>query len=194
MNITVYCGAHEGNDPEFAVRARELGEWMAKNGHTLIYGGGNAGMMGMVSHAVLEGGGRATGVTPAFFVLAEETRDDLTELEIAENMSARRERMMELGDAFIALPGGTGTLDEIAEVMAMKRIGMLGKVNKPVMVYNINGYYDHFFEFLDDMADREFCRREDRENVIEVRCTDDIAKAVESAGSIDETRNSKYDK
>ena len=194
MNITVYCGAREGNDPEFAKRAEELGAWMAKKGHRLVYGGGRDGMMGRVSNALLEGGGQATGITPAFFVLAEETREDLTELEIADNMSSRRERMMELGDAFIALPGGTGTLDEIAEVMAMKRIGMLGKVNKPVIVYNVNGYYDHFFEFLDDMADREFCRREDRDNVIEVTCIEDIERALETAGSIDETRNSKYDK
>ena len=194
MNITVYCGAAEGMDPEFIERARELGAWMASKGHTLVYGAGNSGMMGAVSDALIEGGGEAIGVTPRFFILAEETRDDLAEVVISDDMSTRRSWMIDNGDAFIALPGGTGTLDEIAEVMAMKRIGMLGKVNKPVMVYNVNGYYDHFFEFLDDMADREFCLREDRENVIEVTCIEDIERALETAGSIDETRNSKYDK
>lgn len=193
MNITVYCGAAEGQDPEFIARARELGAWMAAKGHTLIYGAGNSGMMGAVSDALIEGGGEAIGVTPRFFILAEETRDDLTEVVISDDMSTRRNWMIENGDAYIALPGGMGTLDEITEVMTYKRLGLLGKVNKPVMIYNVNGYYDRFFSFLDDMRDQSFCRQLDRDNVIEVKCLEDIIRALEIAGSIDETRTSKYD-
>ena len=193
MNITVYCGAAEGLDPEYIVRARELGAWMAAKGHTLIYGAGNSGMMGAVSDALIEGGGEAIGVTPRFFILAEETRDDLAEVVISDDMSTRRSWMIDNGDAFIALPGGMGTLDEITEVMTYKRLGLLGKVNKPVMIYNVNGYYDRFFSFLDDMRDQEFCRQLDRDNVIEVRCLEDIVRALECVGSIDETRTSKYD-
>lgn len=193
MNITVYCGAAEGQDPEFIARARELGAWMAAKGHTLIYGAGNSGMMGAVSDALIEGGGAAIGVTPRFFILAEETRDDLTEVVISDDMSTRRNWMIDNGDAYIALPGGMGTLDEITEVMTYKRLGLLGKVNKPVMVYNVNGYYDRFFSFLDDMRDQRFCRQLDRDNVIEVKCLEDIIRALEIAGSIDETRTSKYD-
>lgn len=193
MNITVYCGAAEGTDPEYIARARELGAWMASEGHTLIYGAGNSGMMGAVSDALIEGGGKAIGVTPQFFIMAEETRDDLAEVVISDDMSTRRNWMIDNGDAFIALPGGMGTLDEITEVMTYKRLGLLGEVNKPVMVYNVNGYYDRFFSFLDDMRDRKFCRQLDRDNVIEVRCLDDIVLALENAGSIDETRTSKYD-
>jgi uncharacterized protein (TIGR00730 family) len=193
MNITVYCGAAEGMDPEFIERARELGAWMASKGHTLVYGAGNSGMMGAVSDALIEGGGEAIGVTPRFFILAEETRDDLAEVVISDDMSTRRNWMIENGDAFIALPGGMGTLDEITEVMTYKRLGLLGKVNKPVMVYNVNGYYDRFFSFLDDMMDQGFCRQLDRDNVIEVRCLEDIVRALECVGSIDETRTSKYD-
>ena len=193
MNITVYCGAAEGMDPEFIERARELGAWMASKGHTLVYGAGNSGMMGAVSDALIEGGGEAIGVTPRFFILAEETRDDLAEVVISDDMSTRRKWMIENGDAFIALPGGMGTLDEITEVMTYKRLGLLGKVNKPVMVYNVNGYYDRFFSFLDDMMDQGFCRQLDRDNVIEVRCLEDIVRALECVGSIDETRTSKYD-
>ena len=193
MNITVYCGAAEGNDPEFIARARELGAWMASKGHTLIYGAGNSGMMGAVSDALIEGGGEAIGVTPRFFILAEETRDDLAEVVISDDMSTRRSWMIDNGDAFIALPGGMGTLDEITEVMTYKRLGLLGKVNKPVMIYNVNGYYDRFFSFLDDMRDQEFCRQLDRDNVIEVTCLEDIVRALECVGSIDETRTSKYD-
>ena len=193
MNITVYCGAAEGMDPEYIVRARELGAWMASEGHTLVYGAGNSGMMGAISDALIEGGGAAIGVTPQFFVLAEETRDDLAEVVISDDMSTRRNWMIENGDAFIALPGGMGTLDEITEVMTYKRLGLLGKVNKPVMIYDVNGYYDRLFTFLDDMRDQGFCRQLDRDNVIEVRCLDDIVHALGCAGSIDETRTSKYD-
>ena len=193
MNITVYCGAAEGMDPEFIERARELGTWMAGKGHRLVYGAGNSGMMGAVSDALIEGGGEAIGVTPRFFILAEETRDDLTEVVISDDMSTRRKWMIDNGDAVIALPGGMGTLDEITEVMTYKRLGLLGKVNKPVMIYNVNGYYDRFFSFLDDMLEQGFCRQLDRDNVIEVTCLEDIARALECVGSIDETRTSKYD-
>ncbi|MBE6018800.1 MAG: TIGR00730 family Rossman fold protein [Clostridiales bacterium] len=193
MNITVYCGAADGLDPEFIVRARELGAWMAENGHRLIYGAGNSGLMGAVSDALIEGGGEAIGVTPQFFVSADETRDDLAEVVISDDMSARRNWMIDHGDAFIALPGGMGTLDEITEVMTYKRLGLLGEINKPVMVYNVNGYYDRFFGFLDDMRKTEFCRQYDRDFVIEVKCLDDIVNALESAGSIDADRTSKYD-
>ena len=193
MNITVYCGAAEGMDPEFIERARELGAWMAGKGHRLVYGAGNSGMMGAVSDALIEGGGEAIGVTPRFFILAEETRDDLAEVVISDDMSTRRNWMIENGDAFIALPGGMGTLDEITEVMTYKRLGLLGKVNKPVMIYNVNGYYDRFFSFLDDMLEQGFCRQIDRDNVIEVTCLEDIVRALECVGSIDETRTSKYD-
>ncbi len=180
-------------DPEYIERARELGAWMAAKGHTLIYGAGNSGMMGAISDALIEGGGEAIGVTPRFFILAEETRDDLAEVVISDDMSTRRNWMIDNGDAFIALPGGMGTLDEITEVMTYKRLGLLGKVNKPVMIYNVNGYYDKFFSFLDDMRDQTFCRQLDRDNVIEVKCLEDIVRALEIVGSIDETRTSKYD-
>lgn len=193
MNITVYCGAAEGHDPEYIARARELGAWMASKGHTLVYGAGNAGMMGALSDALIENGGEAIGVTPRFFILAEETRSDLAEVVISDDMSTRRNWMIENGDAFIAMPGGMGTLDEITEVMTYKRLGLLGKVNKPVMVYNVNGYYDRFFDFLDDMLEQGFCRQIDCDNVIEVKCLEDIVTALETAGSIDETRTQKYD-
>ena len=194
MNITVYCGALDGGDPEFKRRAEELGAWMAANGHRLIYGAGNAGMMGAVSEGIIKAGGETVGVTPAFFVMAEVTRDDLTELVIPPDMPSRRQKMIELGDAFIALPGGMGTLDEISEVITYKRLGLLGKINKPIMLYNINGYYDSFFRFLDDMQAGGFCRRVDRENVIEVKSLADIEKALANAGKEDTTIDLLTDK
>lgn len=193
MNITVYCGALEGANPEYVKRARELGAWMAENGHTLVYGAGNAGMMGAVSDGVIEGGGSVIGVTPNFFVKAEVTRDDLTELIIPESMHERKARMIELGDAFIALPGGTGTLDEISEVIALKRIGKLGEINKPVMIYNVEGYYNRLFEYFDDMISSDFCDEKDRNDIIEVRDIRDIEEVIKTAGGIDHSRNTRFE-
>lgn len=185
MNITVYCGALDGSDPDFVRRAYEFGAWMAEHGHRLIYGAGNAGMMGAISGGVLDNGGEAVGVTPEFFVLYEVTRDDLTEVIISDDMAERRKTMIEMGDAFIAMPGGMGTLDEISEVITYKRLRLLGSINKPMIVYNVNGYYDNFFRMLDDMTDQGFCREVDRACVIEAKCLEDIVRALESAGETD---------
>lgn len=192
MNITVYCGAHCGKDPEFGKRARELGTWMGEHGHRLVYGAGDVGMMGIVSNAVLEAGGEVLGVTPDFFILAEEIHESLTELRVTADLTERRAIMIEEGDAFIALPGGTGTLDEISEVMSLTRLGLLGDSKRPVMLYNINGYYDHLFRFLDRMAEEKFFGHSDRDNVIEVKCLGDIEKTLLTAGQSDTGRNRLY--
>lgn len=192
MNITVYCGAHHGKDPEFASRARELGAWMAQNGHKLVYGAGDVGTMGILANAVLEGGGEVMGVTPDFFVLAEEIHDKLTELKIVPDLPERRSMMIEQGEAFIALPGGTGTLDEITEVITLTRLGRLSKTVKPVMLYNINGFYDHLLSFFDRVAEEEFFGMKDRESIHEVRCISDIEKILKLAGTTDSNRNMLY--
>lgn len=192
MNITVYCGAHYGRDPEFTARARELGEWMAKNGHRLVYGAGDVGTMGVIANAVLDNGGDVVGITPDFFVFAEEIHDKLTELEVVPDLPERRSRMIQLGEAFIALPGGTGTLDEITEVITLTRLGRLGETIRPVMLYNINGFYDHLLSFFDRVADEEFFGRKDRENIHEVRSIENIEEILALAGSPDIERNTLY--
>ncbi|MBQ6315590.1 MAG: TIGR00730 family Rossman fold protein [Mogibacterium sp.] len=192
MNITVYCGAHYGRDPEFAERARELGAWMAENGHRLVYGAGDVGTMGVIANAVLDNGGEVVGVTPDFFVFAEEIHDKLTELEVVPDLPERRSRMIQLGEAFIALPGGTGTLDEITEVITLTRLGRLGETIRPVMLYNINGFYDHLLSFFDRVADEEFFGRKDRENIHEVKSIEDIEEILRLAGNPDIERNTLY--
>ena len=192
MNITVYCGAHYGRDPEFAERARELGTWMAENGHRLVYGAGDVGTMGVIANAVLDNGGEVVGVTPDFFVFAEEIHDRLTVLEVVPDLPERRSRMIQLGEAFIALPGGTGTLDEITEVITLTRLGRLGETIRPVMLYNINGFYDHLLSFFDRVADEEFFGRKDRENIHEVRSIEDIEEILRLAGNPDIERNTLY--
>ena len=139
VNITVDLGANKGIDDTFSIAVRELGKWIGANGHTLIYGGSKTGLMGELAESVLMEGGRVTGVEPQFFVEAEVQYDEMTE---------RKTKMIELGDAFIAFPGGTGTLEEITEVMSKLSLNQL---SAPCIFYNLNGYYDSIKEFLSHM-------------------------------------------
>ena len=139
MNITVYLGANAGNDPALAEAVRELGSWIGANGHRLVYGGSRSGLMGQLAQSALDAGGTVTGVEPQFFVQQELQHDGLTELIVTKDMTERKTKMIELGDAFIAFPGGTGTLEEIAEVMSKVSLGQL---DAPCILYDLNGYYD----------------------------------------------------
>ena len=152
MNITVYLGANAGNDPALRTAVQELGHWIGENGHALIYGGSKCGLMGEIAHSVLESGGTATGVEPAFFVESELQYDGLTELIVTRDMAERKAKMIELGDAFIAFPGGPGTLEEIAEVMSMVSLKHL---DAPCILYNLNGYYDNLKALLAHMIEKE---------------------------------------
>lgn len=150
MNITVYLGADEGNDPSFGSAVKELGQWIGTNGHTLIYGGSEKGLMGILAKSVLASGGTVIGVEPQMFIDAGFLFDDITELIVTRDMSERKAKMIELGDAFIAFPGGTGTLEEIAEVMSCSALKLL---DAPCIVYNLNGYYDSLKHQLRHMID-----------------------------------------
>lgn len=148
MNITVYCGSNFGDNPHFEEAARNLGAWIARAGHTLVYGGSSVGLMGAVSRAAIEGGAPVIGVEPAFFIEAGVAQHDLTELFVCDTMGERKAKMIELGDAFVAFPGGTGTLEEIAEVMSM---ASLWQLDAPCILYNLNGYYDSLKALLNEM-------------------------------------------
>lgn len=150
MNITVYLGANAGNDPALAEAVRELGSWIGANGHRLVYGGSRSGLMGQLAQSALDAGGTVTGVEPQFFVQQELQHDGLTELIVTKDMTERKTKMIELGDAFIAFPGGTGTLEEIAEVMS--RVA-LGQLDAPCIFYNLNGYYDGLRTLLAHMIE-----------------------------------------
>ena len=138
MNITVYLGASDCSDPVIEAAARELGTWIGKNGNHLIYGGSKCGLMGIVAESTLLAGGRVTGVEPSFFVDAGLVYDSIDELIVTDDIPQRRAKMIELGDAFIAFPGGTGTLEEISEVISMV---CLGHLNAPCILYDLDGYY-----------------------------------------------------
>ena len=151
MNITVYLGSSKGNDGSFKMMARELGTWIGESDNTLVYGGSEIGLMGILAKSVVGAGGKAIGVEPQFFVDQVLQYDKLTELIVTDDMSQRKAKMIELGDAFIALPGGTGTLEEISEVMSMVSLGHL---DAPCIVYNYKGYYDNLKKLLLHMIDQ----------------------------------------
>ncbi len=148
MNITVYLGANEGNDPALRQAVRELGGWIGASGNALVYGGSRSGLMGLLAESVLAAGGEATGVEPEFFVQQELQYEGLTRLIVTGDMTERKAKMIELGDAFIAFPGGTGTLEEIAEVMSCVSLGLL---DAPCVLYDLDGYYSGLKELLAHM-------------------------------------------
>ena len=139
MNITVYLGANKGNDDSLERAAKELGQWIGDSGHALVYGGSKTGLMGILAESAVESGGKVTGVEPEMFIQSEVHYDGVTELIVTKDFPERKRKMIELGDAFIAFPGGTGTLEEIAEVMSQIALQQL---DAPCILYNLNGYYD----------------------------------------------------
>ena len=157
MNITVYLGANDGKDPALKTAVRELGTWIGTSGHSLVYGGSKCGLMGDLAESVLAVGGEVTGVEPQFFVDEGLVYDDITRLIVTKDMSDRKAKMIELGDAFIAFPGGTGTLEEIAEIMSKVCLGHLAA---PCILYNLNGYYDSLKALLDHMVEMGLSSKE----------------------------------
>ena len=162
MNITVYLGANEGNDPFFKEAVRELGAWIGTNGNTLVYGGSKSGLMGELAGSALAAGAPVIGVEPRFFVEQNVEYENLTRLIVTEDMSERKAKMIELGDAFIAFPGGTGTLEEITEVMSKVSLKHL---DAPCILYNLNGYYDSLKQLLEHMIEMDLSSREKQEGI-----------------------------
>ncbi len=153
MNICVFCGSSAGHDPVYAHVAKTLGHLMADQNHPLVYGGGNIGLMGIVADAVLEKGGRVTGVIPRFLMDKEVGHTGLTSLEIVNSMHERKKRMADLSDAFVAIPGGWGTLEELAEILTWKQLGL---ISQPVALLNTNGFYNPLIEQMKQMVNAGF--------------------------------------
>ena len=163
MNIVVYLGARPGKNPLFREKARELGAWIAGQGHRLVYGGSAIGLMGELADAALSAGGEVTGVEPRFFVDAVLQHQGVQDLIVVETMQERKQKMISLGDAFIAFPGGTGTLEEISEIISMTCLGL---TDKPCIIYNIDGYYNILADYLDQMVAEGFMTPENRRKIL----------------------------
>ncbi|KHD43016.1 LOG family protein [Streptococcus hongkongensis] len=163
MKLTIFCGASNGSNPIYRQKTVELGEWMIKNNHDLVYGGGKVGLMGVIADTIINSGGQVIGVMPTFLKDREIAHTNLSELVVVENMPQRKGLMLSLGEAFIALPGGPGTLEEISEVISWSRIG---QNDNPCILFNINGYFNHLENMFDQMVSEGFLSQNDRNNVL----------------------------
>ena len=175
MNITVYLGASYGNKPALKTAAAELGRWIGESGNTLIYGGSKTGLMGVLAEGTLKAGGKVIGVEPQMFVDSQFQYDEITELIVTPDMSQRKKKMIELGDVFIAFPGGTGTLEEISEIMSLVA---LEQINAPCIFYNLDAYYNDIRNFLNKMIENGLSTREKQKGIYFADDLDQIKEMV----------------
>lgn len=182
-SVCVYCGSSPGRDETYAKAGHLLGRSIARSGLRLIYGGGTKGIMGAVAEGALKTGGKVTGIIPRFLINREATEtalDRLDELVITDNMHERKHRMFEKSDAFVALPGGIGTVEEIVEIMTW---GQLGHHRKPIVFANIKGFWDPMLSLLDHMSAEGFIHTAQRVKPLVVDDPEAIVAAIMVAGS-----------
>ena len=176
-SICVYCGSNPGRKPAYVTAARRVGQVLAKRGLNVVYGGGQVGLMGEVADAALEAGGRVIGVIPEFLALKEIAHMELSELHVVQSMHARKAKMVQLSQGFIALPGGIGTMEELFEIWTW---GQLGQHRHPVGLMNVDGYYDDLVSFLDKMTDQGFLAPEHRNALKVSDRAEDLLKQFEA--------------
>ena len=152
-NISIFCGAHEGNNPIYAQEAKNIAEIIAKEGINVVFGGGDVGLMKIVSDTALDNGVKALGISLRSLYELELSNPRLDEVIVAETLLDRKDIFMQRSDAFIILPGGVGSLDELAEVMASNQLGI---INKPIGILNTAGYYDHLIAWMHKAVDEGF--------------------------------------
>lgn len=174
-NVCVYCGSNTGANPAHAEAARALGKALAGAGIGLVYGGGGRGLMGETARNVLAAGGRVTGIIPGFLSEKEQMLRDVQELVVVEDMHQRKRMMFERSDAFVALPGGIGTIEELVEQLTWAQ---LGRHTKPIVVANIAGFWDPFLALIKHMQGEGFIRRDMDVTFIVVSRAEDIVPAI----------------
>ncbi|WP_242929466.1 TIGR00730 family Rossman fold protein [Pontibacter vulgaris] len=162
-SIGVFCGANYGSNQVYREAADRFGQLMAAQSIALVYGGGNVGLMGQIADAVLAGGGVVVGVIPQSLVDREVAHQGLTELHVVQTMHERKAMMAARSDAFVAMPGGFGTFDELCEIVTWNQLGI---IRKPVALFNVNGYFDKFLEMIDHSVAEGFLKFDQRENLI----------------------------
>ena len=152
-HISIFCGAHEGKNPKYAEAARSVSECIAKQGINVVFGGGNVGLMKIISDTALDNGVEVLGISLKSLHALELANPRLKEIVVAETLLDRKDEFMSRSDAFIVLPGGVGSLDELAEIMASNQLGI---INKPVGILNTEGYYDHLLEWFNNAVKEGF--------------------------------------
>jgi uncharacterized protein (TIGR00730 family) len=178
MNICVFCGSSTGSNTIYAEAARDLGRLISKTNSTLVYGGGNIGLMGILADEVLKTSGKVIGVIPDFLVQREVGHRGLTQLEIVSSMHERKKRMADLSDAFIAMPGGWGTLDELAEILTWKQLSL---IQTQVGLLNINSFFDPLLVQMNKMADEGFLHKD---NLKELRIAENPLMLLTALGVV----------
>lgn len=178
--IALYCGSRSGNKPIYQEKAIALAQGLALRGFGLVYGGASIGLMGQVADAVVQNGGEAVGVIPEFMLDYEIAHHHLTELHIVQSMHERKAMMAERASAFVALPGGLGTFEEILEIATW---GQLNQHQKPMMLYNVNGFYDALIAQLDHAVQEGFLPPQHRAKLIICKHADEIYSAIANLSS-----------
>ncbi len=179
-NICVYCGSSPGHNPAYAAAARSLGRLLAESGVGLVYGGGGLGLMGEIAQAVLAHGGRVTGIIPEFLSEREHMLRNVTELVVVADMHQRKKLMFDKSDAFVALPGGIGTLEELVEQLTWAQ---LGRHTKPIVLLNTEGFWAPFLGLLAHMKAEGFIRPEMAVRYLAVSCADEVVPTVLAAAA-----------
>ena len=152
-NISIFCGAHEGKNPKYAQSAKIIAETIAKKGINVVFGGGNVGLMKIISDTALDNGVEVLGISLKSLHALELANPRLNEIVVTDTLLDRKDEFMSRSDAFIVLPGGVGSLDELAEIMASNQLGI---INKPVGILNTEGYYDHLLKWFDKAVEEGF--------------------------------------
>lgn len=174
--VCVYCGASDRASDQYKQAAHQVGQIIAQNDMSLVYGGGRRGLMGMVANSVLEHGGKAIGIIPKHLQDREERHDDLNELHIVDSMHIRKQMMVERSDAFLILPGGYGTLDEAFEILTWKQLGLH---NKPIIFLNMFDFWSPLKELKQHLFDQAFIKAEDLKLFSIIDSVDQIVATLE---------------
>lgn len=174
-NVAVYCGASLGNHSSYEEITKKLGAWIVKNNYNLVYGGGAAGLMGVIADSVLENGGEVTGIITEFLTKREAAHESITDLIIVETMSVRKKKMADLADVFIALPGGPGTLEEITEVISW---GILNRHDKPCILFNHDNYFEHLKKFYAHMVEEGYMAEDAYKKILFSTSFEDIENFI----------------
>jgi uncharacterized protein (TIGR00730 family) len=183
--ICVFCGSSQGSRPEYAAAAEELGRELVRRNTGLVYGGGNVGLMGIIADAVLRAGGDVQGVIPEHIIAREVGHNGLTRLHVVRSMHERKALMADLSDAFIAMPGGFGTLEEFCEVLTWSQLGLHAK---PCGILNVRGFYSSLLAMLDHAVEERFLKPENRALVLARE------SPVELLAALEEWRPTKIEK
>lgn len=177
-NVCVYCGSSSRVDDAYKDAATKLGQLVAQEGWGVVYGGGRVGLMGLVADSAMKSGGEVIGIIPSHIKEREVQHEELTELVVVETMHVRKQMMVDRSQAFVILPGGLGTLDELFEILTWKQLALH---DKPIVIVNMNGYWENMLATLKHIANQGFMREEDMNMLVVVETVDDVIAAVKKA-------------